>query len=403
MGSVGEIFLGRFLRFFAPSQIVCFATTSPLYDIPVSDPSLNWLKVKVSPLPAEWTPQTRGRGSWRRKVQSAFRLPKLRRELEPIIEEAVAFGRDERVEAIWCILTGPSMILMASEIARRLKVPLLSLVWDPIRSYAHQQAADPISTFFLERQFEHVLKSSRMVAAVSEGMQADYKTLGVESVVIRYPIDQVISEAPPKVKSAHEPFVISYAGSLYAREEITCLIEALTDIKWQLGSRPVKLQFMGKWFALSPTRGPVNIEFTGHYSVDELTSLLGKSDLAYLPYWFDQKYEQAVRHSFPNKFSTYLAAGCPILFHGPSNSSPQHFLNRHKVGLGCNSLNKEAILSTLNRFVSDSGFEDDYREARRAAIATEFSEAVVRERFAAFLGVLPEQLRGSLASSAVHS
>ncbi len=399
-GSVGEIFLGRFLHFFAPSQIVCFAATSLIYEIPVADPYLDWLKIKASPLPAEWAWQTHGKDGWEPKVQSAFRLPKLRRKLEPIIEEAVAFGKAERVEAIWCILIGPSMILMAGEVARRLKVPLFSMVWDPIRSFAHQHSADPISTFFLEKQFERVLRLSKMVAAVSEGMQVDYKKmLGVESVVINYPIDQPILEPAPRVKSAHEPFVISYAGSFYAKEEINCLIEALTDIKWQLGSRPVKLQLIGKLFELSPTKGPVNIEFLGYWPVDELLSLLGKSDLAYLPYWFDQKFEQAVRHCFPNKFSTYLAAGCPILFHGPSNSSPQHFLNRYKVGLGCNSLNREAVSSTLNRFVLDSAFQANYREARRKAIASEFSEEVVRERFAAFLGVSPDQLRGSLASS----
>jgi len=396
---VGEIFLGRFLHFFAPSQIVCFAATSPLYDVPVADPSLDWLKIKSSPLPAEWAWQTHGRDGWKPRVQSAFRLPKLRRKLEPIIEEAVAFGKAERVEAIWCILIGPSMILMAREVARRLKVPLFSMVWDPIRSFANQQSADPISTFFLEKQFERVLKLSKMVAAVSEGMQADYKkTLGVESVVIYYPIDQTILEPTPKVKSAHEPFVISYAGSFYAKEEIGCLIEALTDIKWQLASRPVKLQLMGKWFELSPSKGTVNIEILGHLPVDELMPLLAKSDLAYLPYWFDQKFEQAVRHCFPHKFTTYLAAGCPILFHGPSNSSPQHFLNRYKVGLGCNSLNREAVSSALNRFVLDSEFQANYREARRKAIASEFSEEVVRKRLAAFLGVLPDQLRGSPTS-----
>jgi hypothetical protein len=106
-----------------------------------------------------------------------------------------------------------------------------------------------------------------------------------------------------------------------------------------------------------------------------------------VPYWFDEAFQPAVELSFPNKISLYLAAGRPIVFHGPHRSTPTRFLERWPVGIPCHSLDPRDIAASLLTAATDATFHETAARAIPEALREELGMHRFRERFAEFLGV----------------
>ena len=94
-----------------------------------------------------------------------------------------------------------------------------------------------------------------------------------------------------------------------------------------------------------------------------------------------------VELSFPNKVSLYLAAGRPILFHGPERSTPTRFLERWPVGVPCHSLDPRVIAEALTVAATDAAFHTRVAAAIPQVLRAELGLHVFRRRFAEFVGV----------------
>ena len=114
---------------------------------------------------------------------------------------------------------------------------------------------------------------------------------------------------------------------------------------------------------------------------------LSGCDVCYVPYWFDDAFRAGVELSFPNKMSLYLAAGRPVLFHGPERSTPTRFLERWPVGIACHSLDPRAIADALTVAATDADFHERAAAAIPQALRAELGLHVFRRRFAEFVGV----------------
>jgi hypothetical protein len=114
-------------------------------------------------------------------------------------------------------------------------------------------------------------------------------------------------------------------------------------------------------------------------------------DLAYLPYWLDEKFHYITKMCFPNKISTYLAAGIPILYHGPSDGSPARFLEKYPAGIGCHTTDPAEIIKSLSRFVTEKDFYAKAVIAIEKARTEEYNFDVFESRFLTFLTKLPER------------
>jgi glycosyltransferase involved in cell wall biosynthesis len=188
------------------------------------------------------------------------------------------------------------------------------------------------------------------------------------------------------MRPAETPFVIGYAGSLYARREWDALITAISAAGWRVAGRPVVVRVLASGLDVRVS-GPARIEFLGWHSTTDAVSILSDCDVCYVPYWFDSAYRPGVELSFPNKVSLYLAAGRPILFHGPRESTPAHFLARWPVGLACHSLDANDIEAALTTAAADAAFHQRAAETIPFALREELGMHVFRQRFADFLGV----------------
>jgi hypothetical protein len=108
-------------------------------------------------------------------------------------------------------------------------------------------------------------------------------------------------------------------------------------------------------------------------------------DIAYLPYWLDEKYHYVTQMCFPTKLTTYLAAGVPILYHGPSDGSPARFLAKYPAGIGCHTADSADIIKTIERFVTEKDFYPKAASAIENARTGEYNLNVFESRFLTFM------------------
>jgi len=204
---------------------------------------------------------------------------------------------------------------------------------------------------------------------------------------------------PTGMRPRDEPFVIGYAGSLYARREWEALMEALAMREWRVGGRSVVVRVLASGLDVR-ARGPTRIEFLGWHSTTDAVAILSNCDVCYVPYWFDDAFRAGVQLSFPNKVSLYLAAGRPIFFHGPRESTPARFLERWPVGIACHSLDANEIVAALDDAASNAAFHAIAAEAIPLVLRKELGLDRFRQSFAEFLGVDDAVLAPTVAARA---
>jgi hypothetical protein len=131
--------------------------------------------------------------------------------------------------------------------------------------------------------------------------------------------------------------------------------------------------------------GPCRIEFFGWQPHDRALELAAECDLGYLGYWFDPIRSEEAKNCFPSKMVSYMGAGLPSFFHGPSYSSPAFFLRMYDVGWICNKNTAQGILDDLAAVLSNQQRLKEWRKNSQKISAIEFSKSVFSKRLASLL------------------
>jgi hypothetical protein len=305
---------------------------------------------------------------------------------------AVRFARLQRVELVWAVLNDPTLVYLARRVATRLNVPLVVTIWDPPEYLAMNLDLDPVTTRILLREFAHTLRSAARRGVASEGMQSEYRRqYGVDSVVMIHGIHPKLRHPAATGPTEGNQFIIGFAGSMYTDREWQALLGALSSINWCLAGRDITLQVLGSTIRLQ-VQGKMRIEYLGWRPLEETVQLMSQVDVTYLPYWFNERYRLAVRLCFPNKLTTYLAAGRPVLFHGPEDSSPARFFHRFPVGVCCHSLEESQIIESLMRLALDHGFYASATQAGQLALDEELSLSIFLRRFSRLIDINEDEL-----------
>jgi hypothetical protein len=127
------------------------------------------------------------------------------------------------------------------------------------------------------------------------------------------------------------------------------------------------------------------IEYFGQQPVNKARDILSDSFINFVPYRFSEitKYGSSV--SFPSKINTYLAAKKPIFTIAPSYSTPSQFVNEFEIGVSCNSLLPENILSCLNKFNLSEGNYQKYVSNCEKVYNDSFHPSVFKKTFCEFI------------------
>ena len=334
----------------------------------------------------------RGFNRWGRKVQQSTRAVFDRyvdvQYLPKLLDQVAAFAEQMKPDLLWVPLAGPTMINIAGGLPRRLGIPMITTVWDP-PDYAlpHYWSIRGSALDRVMNRFGDAIRGSTRCAVASSEMKAAYEArYGTPCVPMIHGLPEREWIAPAGMRAPNEPFVIGYAGSLYARREWDALIAALGAANWRVGGREAIVRVLASGIDVRVT-GPARIEFLGWHSTTDAVRILSGCDVCYVPYWFDEGFRPGVELSFPNKMSLYLAAGRPVLYHGPERATPTRFLERWPVGVACHSLDAGAITDALTTSATDAAFHARAAAAIPPVLRAELGLHVFRHRFAEFVGV----------------
>jgi glycosyltransferase involved in cell wall biosynthesis len=309
--------------------------------------------------------------AWGEFGSGAIEFARRTLKIPPLVREAVAFGREHRVDRVWAVLEGQTMVRMALPVARKLGASLHLHVWDPLSWWHDAHKVDRFNAWLDRAMFNRTMRAGVSCASASWAMTEHFSRLyGIrgEPIIAALPVGWMRCP-PPRLHSANE-LVIGMAGQFYARQECLTFVKALSDVGWEVAGRRVMLRVMGG----APPPGEIpqdRLDFLGWRSQEEVVDILSeRCDLLYCGYPFSQEMAEVARFSFPSKLPTFFCAGRPVLFHGPIDSSPGEYLKRQQAAYLVGE-SSESVLEALNTLVED--------EARYASLARSSTEAFLKD------------------------
>lgn len=378
-------------------RLVCSAFIAP--EDPIITP-LEWLPTQTFPMP-RLRLFTRVPRPLRDGLKEGYDRLQQVRVSTAFIAQATAQGRAHAVDGVWAVLNHPLLIYSAHRIAAALGKPLYVQVWDDPAQYLAEKMITQRAWKPLMQAFAHSLQTAAQVMVVSEPMEAEYRRrYSLErTVVLCHGLPETLQQHPPPRLSTDDSFSIGFAGTFYGTTAWNALLRALDACGWRVGGREVCIHVLGVRLPDERTFSPRNIRFLGYRPWEDVTRLLSQTDVLYVPSWFSPAKQAFTQWSFPSRLPSYLAAGRPILYHGEAEGSVMRFLRRYPCGLACHTLDADDLLRTLTQFTDDAAAYAAMCLVAQQAARQEFSEGVLRARFAAFLGINPMELHPSTAVS----
>jgi len=397
----GEAFLREICLAFPKNTISFLVLESLNYAIPGDSNDIKEMHFKRVKLPVELLdPLTKVPGF--RDISIKLQRKKYWREVDSVKQIAIEYAKQQGCTQILAVFGSPTVTVVANEVAKALNAQLICLVWDPHETTMQLLHFDEDTKKTVMKHFEDCIKRSKTLAVASEGMSEEYKKrYRVESIPLVRPIreDQIRRNRSRSFLKQDKRIVIGFSGSLYATNEFASLWEALSSVDWIIQGKRVTFRILSNYFFFPHEfeQKYSSIHLMGFRDQKSVIAELADCHVAYLPYWFDENRALSVRTCFPDKLGTYLTSGLPIFFHGPKQSTPADFFAGYPVGRTCHSLDKNAILETLNQLISDETCRDAAWEARNRALKEQFSLATFRSKIARLLDVPAEELNSSTA------
>jgi len=352
-------------------------------DIP---PNMEWIPMKKIVKPRDnWGTISRRRiiGETTSIVMETYNS--IFRENE-IIRSTVDAAREFNADAIWFIVEGHSMIRMEYKIAKALRIPVFTLVWDPPGWWLRENRVNRFTKKKTLERFNDLLRLSKRTATASWAMADQYRDIGANTIPLLASLDKDLAYEPAMQPWDRDEFIITIAGQTYATTEWESLLKALENLQWRINGKKIILRILSR-YATMRANSASQIEFLGWRSQAETIDLLSTSDILFCPYWFNPEFATEARLSFPSKLTSYFASGRPLFFLGPPYSSPAILIEQQKVGLGCYSLNISDIASGILRLANDQKLYSSITSNASSFFHQNLTNEVLRSNFFEFLGL----------------
>jgi glycosyltransferase involved in cell wall biosynthesis len=381
------IVTAQMCRFIPPHELAIFCVQNP-HLRPKPYPEFDAVPLKTVRKPNELSARDARLFPLDRIASIATETGRRFTQVPLLVRQAIAFGRAQEVTSLWVVLQGQTMVRMASAVAQGLDIPLRTQVWDPLGWWLLAHGVDRFNRKVDLAAFDAALRQATSCATASWAMSREYeKRYGTECHAVIASLDESVARRPPPALRTDDELVIGMAGQFYAEQEWHDLLRALNFSSWQIGGRKIVLRVAG--YKPPQTTGvpDANVEFLGWRSQAELVQLLSETcDVLYCPYPFAPAMEEVARLSFPSKIPTYLAAGRPILFHGPEYASPAVYLRERGAGLICRAKEPDAVFNGLLHLVENTALYAQIAAATQAAFLADFTLRSMRQSVRRFLG-----------------
>jgi hypothetical protein len=315
-------------------------------------------------------------GTYQRRAFKAYENNQLQIDVEAVTN----LTRTCPEIAIVVPLASIELVLIAARILHS-GVPARILVLDCFEQISSGLAANSPEAEILSSEYDFVVRQAKAVAVIGENMR--------RHISARYARQAVIIPPPGKLtrtdsfNALRSTFKIGFAGSLYAKQEWNALIVALDALQWKLDGKTVRIVFVGAF----PTRGAMNgrnVELCGFQDEHATQVILENCDAAYLPYWISLEYKLVAQTSFPSKLVTYISAGLPVLFHGPTYAECFELIARSDIGVSCASHKTPDLHAALSHLMH-CAYSEKVSKAITNLVNSDFSPNRVRSALSDFL------------------
>ena len=310
-----------------------------------------------------------------------------------LTKQIVTFGQLHNVDRVWCILQGQTTIRLAMKVQKGLNVPLLTQVWDHVSWWIGHNDINKLTAKRIINQYERALSMSACCGAASYAMAELIKKDGIPAIPLVSSLPKNITyRAYPSSDKNSDTIIIGFAGQTYAESTFNSLLDGLDSIGWKHENKMVKFRILGynlsnvSLFDIS-LKGHINrnIEYLGYRSQVETIDLLSECDILFCPYIIDPKYSLVAQTSFPAKLTTYLATGVPVLYCGPSDSSPAVFLKEHEAGYICADPDGYSLMKMFKHIISDKEYYRYISKNALKAFKTHLADDVQKNSFNQFI------------------
>lgn len=387
----GGLVLAQACKLLPRGSIACFCVLNPDLQRIDLDPELAGMPLEYVAKPRE----TGYRGSGPMVGLKSFLIERTRQIVATpeLLTRASQFARRHKVDVIWAVLQGQTMIRLTGRLAHHLKLPLYTHVWDPLTWWLEANQVDNWHRKAALAEFDHVLRSSQACATASWAMSQEYeRRYGIRSIPLISCHDRNWAQSPAPRLHDDSILVIGMAGQFYADVEWHTLVRCLNNVGWELAGRQVRMLVLGHYIPASDIPEG-RCDFLGWHTQREAIRILAEqADVLFCPYPFAPQMAEVARLSFPSKLVSYLAAGRPVLFHGPRTSSPAHYIEDRHVGLVTAGSGEPHIFDALNELACNSTLYADLAMRAQQAFATDFTLESMRARLLEFLGVTATEL-----------
>lgn len=279
-------------------------------------------------------------------------------------------------DAIFAPLRG-DVLLVLPDIISSTKLPLYAMVEDTV-----EREIDDFKLIYnaKKRSYYSLLKEVTKLGVAGETMQDYFKSkFEINSIILR-PSFKSFSKIVTKI--IDNELNIFFAGNTYAKKEIKAFIKALEY--FVLSSDLNVTLIIASHVSFFTKSKKLIIRNLGWIEQEELKIIMEKCHIAYLPYKSETKFMHSMKYAFPSKSGFYVSNNLPIFFHGPNYSSFNAFLEKHPVGISCESMNYTIISSTLSSFITNSSFYSSCQDECKKAFKEEFDKAIFSSRVIEF-------------------
>jgi hypothetical protein len=267
-----------------------------------------------------------------------------------------------------------------------LNVPLRTQVWDPLEWWLRAHGVDPLNRARDLALFDRAIRGSVICATASWAMAESYQTkYGTSCAKVVASLQRTLGRRPEPQLRMPKEVAIGMAGQFYADQAWNQLVKALNFAGWQIDGGRVVVRVLGNQ---RPEGVPdQNLDFLGWKPQEEVVEILSRTcDILYCPYPFEPRMAEVARLSFPSKIPTYLAAGRPIIFHGPDYAGPWRYLRERGAAYLCGSLEPSAVYNGLSHMVEDKALYAAIAKAAQDAFIADFTLEQMEKDVRRFLG-----------------
>jgi glycosyltransferase involved in cell wall biosynthesis len=230
----------------------------------------------------------------------------------------------------------------------------------------------------IRRQQDEIYKNSETRDAICQSMADDMERLTGKRADFICRKGVSLETLPPLDHSGRRngtvPIRIAYAGTVVVHEDFKRLTEVLDSLR---ESHPLELHLYGAHdYGKAPWFGDW-MEQHGNLNESELTRELSSMDWGISLMALGDHDPSYNRYSFPAKFSTYLAAGLPVITIGHRESSVVRMALEYNVGVVLDKLDHAAIVRLEKALIRPKAKEFHRSEIFRCA-REQFDELKMR-------------------------